>query len=669
MERRWRPWRVRLSSGVAASVPLVVLACAVLVAARDGQATSWSQFGANAQRTAFVADSVPLPWRWKWGWNGPSATGRVRRKVRLPWKIQPIVGNGRVYVAAGKRGLYAVSASDGRLLWRTRRAGRIYSSPAHDAATDTLFVVTSTGTVNAVHAGTGAVLRSFAGNAPSTLPLPPALAGGRVFASLGSRVYALDKDTLTPVWSYDAGSPVDTPPAYSASRDCVVAVSRDLFVHGIANSDGTQRWRVKPTPREPGDPGADSNFAQAQYGWPVIAEEHGVVFVRYRLPWQTLWTWLWPSSNAAMRANLLAHPEEQPLFALDLDDGSVAFVPNVGNGGFGDGGYLPMGPLPVVKRFDDATEVAYVIMRGEPCDGNASSCDGRADSHYAELLLDDSTVPGYEAGYVRYMEGTFLPTDEQPFLSMAGDHLLAGHWAVGVALGIVDRSPSRGSPTERITTVNLPHVTVSQDEDVCGSGFLPSHYCGVGLFGGRSWPGGFYIYWQRGNVYDRYWTEYASWVVSDGIVYFMSTDGAVVALEHGDPEGAAPSMAMAPPRAAHPRTRGTATARTEPTAAAVAEPVSYTMAARYSDRMARVQMPLRFVFNNGKAVYLGATNPHRGAFKVLIPRPAWPRFGVAPEQAFRVGETLEVRGRIGWYQGDPAIVVTDPAQIRRAGRS
>jgi len=641
----------------------LILALTYLTGAptRESGATTWSQFGANAQRTAFVPESVPLPWRWKWGWNGPSNNGRVRRKVRLPRNIQPIVGNGRVYVAAGKRGLFAVSAADGQRLWRTRRAGRVYSSPAHHAATDTLFVVNSLGTVHALQAGTGELLRSFAGNAPSTLPLPPALVGDRVFVSIGSRVLALDTATLTPVWSYDAESPVDTPPAYSATRNRVVVVTRDLYVHAIDNADGSRRWRVKPTPREPGDPGDNSNFAEARHGWPVIAEGHGIVFVRYRLPWQTLWTWLWPSSNAAMRANLLAQPEEQPLFALDLDDGTTAFVPNVGNGGFGDGGYLPMGPLPVVKRFDDSTEVAYVIMRGEPCDGNESACDSRADSHYGELLLDDTTVPGYEAGYVRFMEGTFLPTDEQPFLSMAGDQLLAGHWEVGVALGVIDRSDGRGAPDDRITTAILPHIATSQDVDVCGTGFLLSHYCGLGLFNTRGWPPGFYIYWKRGNVYDRYWTEYASWVVSDGTLYFMSTDGAVVALEHGDPEGPGSLMVRSATPVVPPRPTASAARTPDP----VPETIPAAIAARYSGRRVTVRMPVRFVFNNRKTVYLGVQNPHRGAFKAMIPRSAWSGFGGAPERMFRPGDFVEVTGTVTWYQGDPAIVVSDPAQLRR----
>jgi hypothetical protein len=54
-----------------------------------------------------------------------------------------------------------------------------------------------------------------------------------------------------------------------------------------------------------------------------------------------------------MQSGLAAQPQYQALLALRLSDGSAAFIANVGHGGFGDGGYLPMGPQPVVKRFPD----------------------------------------------------------------------------------------------------------------------------------------------------------------------------------------------------------------------------------------------------------------------------------------------------------------------------
>ncbi len=104
---------------------------------------------------------------------------------------------------------------------------------------------------------------------------------------------------------------------------------------------------------------------EANWGWSVIAETHGLVLVRYRLAWDTLWTWNpWPTSNTQIRTNLENNPGEQCVFALKLSDGSVPFICNVGNYGWGDGNYLPMGTQPVVKKFTDNTEVAYIMIRG-----------------------------------------------------------------------------------------------------------------------------------------------------------------------------------------------------------------------------------------------------------------------------------------------------------------
>lgn len=72
---------------------------------------------------------------------------------------------------------------------------------------------------------------------------------------------------------------------------------------------------------------------------------------------------------------------------------------------------------------------------------------------------------------------------------------------------------------------------------------------------------------------------------------------------------------------------------------------------------------LAYVFNNGKQVLLGFSSPHQGSFKALIRKEAWERFGGRPEERYRVGQAVRVSGAIVWYQGDPAIYVTTPAQI------
>ncbi len=620
----------------------------------------WTQHAHDAQRTSYTNQVVPPPWRWKWAWNGPDAQGQVSTgKLRLPRNSQPVTGGGRVYIAAGDRGVFALDNASGQVIWNRNPGGaRIHSTPAYDPETGSLFVLSTNGTLYRLNAATGETIGQFATGASSELPLPPALFGDRVFFSMGNRVYAVHKVSMSLIWSYDAGATVHTPPAYSPSWDRVVVASQDLYVHAINNSNGSRAWRVKPTPRQPGDPGSSSSFAEVKNGWPVIAEGHGLVLIKLRLDWGALWNpWNpWPGDNATMRSGLIAHPEYQALLALRLADGSQAFVANVGHGGFGDGGYLPMGPQPVVKRFPNGQEVAYVVMRGSPC--LQSPCDGRWDSRLGEMLLDDVTIPGYGAGDVRFMQNTFFPTDEQVNLSMAGDYIFGGHWMFGIAHEIVDRSPSRGTGSNPISTRNLPHIITSASN--CG--FSPSHYCPDRLIqdgDSRTIPGGFYIYYNQGRVYDQYWTEYATWVVSNQTIYFVSGDGALVALEHGDPLSAGGGSRLLPD--AH-------SAQDPLTTHMIADSppprILYTEARAHVGQIAVVEGTIRFVFNNGKAIYLGFQNPHRGAFKIRILESDWKSFPIPPERLYPMGTRIRVHGRIEWYQGDPQIIVRDPMQIQ-----
>lgn len=627
--------------------------------AGSGSEAEWNQHAHDALRTGYSPSLPPAPWRWKWAWNGPNASGAVSSgKFGLPRNSQPVTGGGQVFIAAGSRGVFALSQQTGQVIWNVNPGGaQIRSTPAYGSGS--LFVLASNGTLYKLDARNGAIQDQFATGQAGNLPLPPALHGDRVWFCAGNRLYALLADTLDKVWEYDAGSPVHTPPAYSPTADRVVIVSQDLYVHAVQNNNGAQAWRVKPTPLSPGDPGDNTDYAEAAYGWPVIAEAHGLVLVKLRLDWDTLWNpWSpWPETNAAMRAGLTAQPQYQALFALRLSDGGAAFSANIGHGGFGDGGYLPMGPMPVIRRLPDGQELAYVVMRGAPCLVGGSACDGRGDSRLGEMPLDSLTVPGYQAGDVRFMENTFFPTDEQAFLSMAGDALFGGHWMYGIAHQILDRSASRGSGSAPITVSNLPHVITSANN--CA--FSPSHFCPDSLVqdgDGRVIPGGFYIYYNQGAVYDAYWSGYAAWVISGDMLYFVSTDGALVALEPGDPQTQGVEILA---QAADPGASGAAPLVSLPD---MPVRIPYTAARSYAGRLAAVEGTLRWVFNNGKAVYLGFKNPHQGAFLVRIPRDDWDNFPHPPESLYQAGMQVRVTGWIGWYQGDPHIFARSPAQIQ-----
>ncbi|WP_206156780.1 outer membrane protein assembly factor BamB family protein [Candidatus Roseilinea sp. NK_OTU-006] len=630
-----------------------------------GAITEWNQHAHDAQRTGYAPQAPAYPWKLRWIWNGVSPSGGVSKVTTggtLPRNVQPVTGEGRVYIAAGNDGVFALSETTGQQLWQRNGIGDVRSTVAYDPDTQSVFVVSANGRLYKLRASDGTVLAQFITDQANALPLPPALFGDRVVFAMGRRVHAVNKLTLQGVWTHTVASTltVAVPPAYSPSRDLIfVATEPDLFVRAIRNSDGGQQWASRPVP-------AGCNFGdptQFRYGWPVVAENAGYVLVKVRLPWQRLWI-DWPQTNAGMRQLLQDNPCHRALFALDLDDGGVPFIANVGHGGYGDNDYLPMGPQPVVKRLPSGKDVVYIIIRAK------HAYDERWDSHFGEMVLDSSTVSGLQAGDVRFIafdwppgdSNPYLLTDEQPNVSVAGDYLFGGHWEAGFALRILDRSDVRGSFSNKITSQRLSTVATSQDVGGCTFN-AATHYCAAGLYNTRPYDFGFYIYYGQGSVYDQYWSEYATWVVSNDALYFRSADGAIVALTSGNPQ-----MPMAQSadhvRDVH-RTVNTPSPYLQSQISNPKSTIDYAEARAWAGQTVTVTGALRYVFNNGKQVLLGFSNPHQGSFKAIIAREHWRNFPAPPEQMYRVGQWVAIVGTIGWYQGDPAIRVAKPQQVQQ----
>ncbi len=629
----------------------------------------WTQHAHDAQRTGYTSQVVETPWKWKWAWNGPNASGAVSAgKSSLPKNVQPVTGGGRVYVAAGSRGVFGLNESNGSVAWNATNVGTVNSTVAYDGDTSSVFVVSTNGTLYKLNASNGSVSAQFPSGSTSSLALPPAVISDRVFFSMGSRVYAINKNNMSQIWSYNANSTVHTPPSYSLLRDRVVVGTADLYVHAINNSNGSQSWRVKPSVRTAGTPNEFS------YGWPVIAEQHGYVLMKMRLDWDTLYgVWSpWPTSNTQIRSNLQSRPDQQALFVLNLDNGNVPFIANIGHGGYGNGGYQPMGPQPVVKKFPDNKEVVYTIIRG------MDRFDGRWDSHFGEMVLDNTTVSGLEPGYVRWIKysttgdttwpGPFLLTDEQPNVTMAGDYLFGAHWMAGLSLKINNRSATVGTFANPITTTHTPQIVGSTNASVGGcSTFSTSHYCNTLTkqdgdprgFG----PTAFYIYWNQGLVHDAYWEEYATWIVSKNTIYYRSLDGAIVALENGNPTAAAQQRQQV---------AGATTLsggvienhKAEDRPATGPKVIPYTQAANHIGQTKTVEGTINEILNNRLAIYLGFTKPHTGYTLVRIMKSNWSNFPTVPDKFYKVGQKIRVTGKIQWYQGDPVIYVTKPSQIQ-----
>jgi len=324
-----------------------------------------------------------------------------------------------------------------------------------------------------------------------------------------------------------------------------------------------------------------------------------------------------------------------------------------------------MGPQPALKKLPNGKQVVWMPIRGgllEMTPGNYT------DSHLGEMVLDNSTVTGLQAGDIRWMNndspefGTRFPSDEPPNPTIAGNYFFGGHWEAGLAREVTDRSDNRGSFDNPILTRALPHLVTSQDDPECPFNNR-THYCPNRLINTRIWPAGFYIYYNQGNVYDRYWSDYASWVVSNNTVYFVSTDGAIIALEHGDPLPLRPSQGNDEGVNAIPRSTPNAT-KAENKADNKSTLIEFSDADKYVGQVKTVEGIIQEIVNNGKAIYLWFKQPHQNAFVVKIPREYWENFGGTPEFMYQVGQKVHVTGKIEWYQGNPAIYVHQPSQIK-----
>jgi hypothetical protein len=452
----------------------IVVLLATLIASDllglTGRCAEWTQDGGNAQRTGFTPEEPAMPWRFAWVWNGPDEKGGTdghhyhQLRPHEPWEARVCTGGSYVFAAAGKLGLYALKKTDGGFAWQFQ-GGTCHATPAYDQGSQSVVVGTDEGDLFRLDAATGKVLGRFAATAPLNKSM--LLAGDHAFALTSTGIlHKVSLPKMTAVWSYEANAAAQTLPALSESRGVVVFCTADLRVHGVDTNEGKARWTVKPTPAVPAD------GAEFTGGWPVVSEQHGIVFVRLGFADINTVLWSgggpkgkWPETNSAIRERLVAEPKRQTLFALRLDDGSPAFVPAVGPNGVEDlrsDGKPRLRPhsFPVIKPIGNG-EVAYVHWRNG--DTRDPKWDGRWDSHIGEMNIDvtRSVLPAGDIRFVQFEEhdGWARITDESCPLSMAGDTLFYAHWDVSQAARILDRSASLGfTRTKPITTEPRPPV-------------------------------------------------------------------------------------------------------------------------------------------------------------------------------------------------------------------
>jgi hypothetical protein len=554
---------------VVVSIIFIVVLSAKLFAGQlsAAPAQEWTQDWHDAQHTGYTPEEPVEPWKLLWTWNGPDANGGSGNHFYdAPQEGRTVTGGSYVYVPAGGKGLFALSKQNGAQAWNVT-ATSFNATPAYDPASQMVFAGGADGKLYKINPQNGSVVATY--NAGNPLNKSVLLVGGFAYmATDNGQLHKVNTSSMSGVWVYSSNAVAGTPPAYSPSRDELIYATNDLYVHAVNNADGKAKWRVKPSPNQPG------NYNEFDLSWPVIAEQHGVVFVRMRLKQDALWNGpgpknMYPNSNAETRSYLQSHPEVKNLFALSLDSGAEAFIPAVGYGGIEEhvtpsDPVLDVDSLPVV-RVVGGKEVVYQMFRN----GQSNPPDFRWDSHLGEMVLDDQTIPGLVAGDLRFVSfpgnGSIKITDEQVPLSMGGETIFFAHWGASASTRITDRSPSLGL-TYSNPIQTQKHPTLIRRQQSCPD-FNPSTHwttCGLTLFNdGRYWDGpGWWTYWNvdspqnpayKGGVMPKYT------YVSDGLIVTEGNGGELVVFKHSGaaadpaptnaPTHVAPTKTTVPPTA------------------------------------------------------------------------------------------------------------------------
>ena len=511
--------------------------------AEDYSNLEWHQDAHDPARTGYIQEEPVQPWRLLWTWNGPDPQGGAGDHFYdAPPEARSVTGDCCIFVPAGDQGLFALQKDTGRLVWNISPTA-FNASPAYDLQTGYLFAGGENGVLYKIDPRSGEISAEYHAGAPLDKAL--LLAGGYAYAvSVDGGLHKVELDEMTAIWVYSHSSAASTPAAYSSRYGLIIYTTAVLQVHAVDSSNGVARWVTQPSSLS-----ADEGPYSFEGYWPVVADDTGLVFVRLNLGMSALWSGpseknVYPLDNHATRQYLIENPRLQNLFALRLEDGQPAFIPAVGYGGVEttDGSIkeLAGGPVPVIRRFEDGSEVAYSFFRSEQGDPP----DGRWDSHIGEMVLDSQTFPGLQAGdlrFIRFENSYSHITDEQCPISMAGDTIFHAHWGASESVRITDRSAELGlSYHDAIQT--QPHPVVIRRMQACSSYDPIEHWtsCDLILYSdGRTWKGpGWWVYWDvldpptpAANAYSEgHLPRYT--YVSDGLVIISGNGGELMVFAH-----------------------------------------------------------------------------------------------------------------------------------------
>ncbi len=196
------------------------------------KASDWPTIHHDLKRSGFTEDCVRPPYALDWVRFFPNEI--------MTSRLEPIVGDGMVFVGTYSGNLYALDRLTGEIVWGFETPGPIVHSPAYHGGV--VYAGSIGRTLHAINAETGRVLWTFAMEKRGGFSASPAVTDKSVF--IGGRdgtFYALDAKTGRVLWRKETGAPIRNTAALVGDR--VIAASDDMHCYAFRTDSGELLWK------------------------------------------------------------------------------------------------------------------------------------------------------------------------------------------------------------------------------------------------------------------------------------------------------------------------------------------------------------------------------------------------------------------------------------------
>ncbi|MBI2843175.1 MAG: PQQ-binding-like beta-propeller repeat protein [Armatimonadetes bacterium] len=183
-----------------------------------------------------------------WIYSIDGATGKLAKKyfAEAEHFNSPGVDNGVIYISTSYWHILAIDEATGEHLWRKVKDPCVSSAPL--IADGRMYMTSSDSHILALDTKTGKEVWSYKTDGwifayPGVFSSPAVVDGKVYVGSSDARLYALEATTGKKLWAYKSGGAISSSPA--VSNGIVYAVAMDGKVHAVDAASGKQIWATK----------------------------------------------------------------------------------------------------------------------------------------------------------------------------------------------------------------------------------------------------------------------------------------------------------------------------------------------------------------------------------------------------------------------------------------